>query len=188
MDRDSTIQLLQSVRDGSADALERLISRYLPRLRTWTHRRLPAWARHFSDTEDLVQETALRTIRNLHTFEMRDNASLRAYMKRAVQNRVRDELKRALRHPQGDLLLAGDTETDSPSPADQAIARENLRRCRIALARLRPADRDLILAAASGVRNPVALAARTGRPSGAAARVALARALTRLKDEVNRVK
>jgi len=62
---------------------------------------------------------------------------------------------------------------------------EEIQRCRIALARLRPGDRELILRAISGTRDARALAERVGKISGAAARVALTRALARLRDEMN---
>jgi RNA polymerase sigma factor (sigma-70 family) len=136
-----------------------------------------------AETEDLVQETLFNAVRQLPTFEMRDQHALRAYMKRAVRNRVQDEVKRASRHPPGDALPES-LCSGAPSPADRAIAREDLVRCRVALARLRPGDRRLILLTLSGETNLRTLAAHTGKASGDAARVALTRAIKRLAIEM----
>src|SRR5690349_24985397 len=38
-----------------------LVTWWLPRLRRWTHGRLPAWARSAADTSDIVQDVLLRT-------------------------------------------------------------------------------------------------------------------------------
>src|SRR5947207_62997 len=144
MPEESSFGLVQRVKAGDASALNRLILRYLPRLRRWTRRRLPPWARDLAETEDLVQETLLNAVRNLPAFEMRHDLSLQGYMKRAARNRVNDEIKRAKRHLTPETLdpeVAG----GEPSPERQAISREDLWRCRVALARLRPKDRRLIL-------------------------------------------
>lgn len=186
MDPDSSFGLVQRAKAGDAAALDRLILRYLPRLRRWTRRRLPIWARDLAETEDLVQETLINAVRNLPRFEMRDELSLRSYMKRAARNRVRDEIKRAVRHPAPDSLPA-DACSSLPSPAEQAISREDLWRCRVALARLRESDRRLILLSMSGEHSSRALAAQTGRSSSDAARLALTRALQRLAREMERL-
>jgi RNA polymerase sigma factor (sigma-70 family) len=175
----SSFGLVRRAKAGDVTALDRLIVRYLPRLRRWARRRLPTWARDMAETEDLVQETLFNAVRHLPSFEMRHEHSLRAYMKQAVRNRVQDEIKRASRHPPAGALPE-DVCSDLPSPVDRAIAREDLWRCRAALARLRPADRRLILLALSGDTSLRALAERSGKPSSDAARVALGRAVRRL--------
>src|SRR5437868_8574731 len=117
----SSFGLVRRAKAGDVRALDRLILRYLPRLRRWARRRLPAWARDLAETEDLVQETLYNAIRQLPTFEMRDHHSLRAYMKRAVRNRIQDEVKRASRHPPGESLPQH-LLSELPSPSDRAIA------------------------------------------------------------------
>jgi RNA polymerase sigma factor (sigma-70 family) len=187
MDQESSsFGLVRRAKAGDAGALDRLILRYLPRLRRWARRRLPAWARDVAETEDLVQETLFNAIRQLPTFEMREPYSWRAYMKRSVQNRVHDEVKRARRHPPGDALPENLLAL-TPSPADRAIAREDFWRCRTALARLRPADRQLILAVLTDDLSFQTLAQRTGKRSADAARMALGRALNRLAADMERL-
>src|SRR5437868_7913389 len=117
---------------------------------------------------------------------MRGEHALKAYMKRAMYNRVRDEVKRARRHAPPDALPE-ELPSEAPSPADCAIAREDLWRCRVALTRLRPADRQLILAALSGDMRRGTLGARLGKSSNDAARMALTRAWKRLATEMERL-
>lgn len=185
MDSESSCGLVRRVQAGDTNALDRLIARYLPRLRFWTRRRLPAWARDLAETDDLVQETLVNAIRNLPRFEMRDELSLRAYMKRAARNRVNDEIKRAARCRRG--ALPEDAAADDPSPLSETLAREDLWRCRVALARLSEADRRIILLALRGRRSPKVLAEQTGKGSADAARMALKRAVSRLASEMERV-
>src|SRR5262245_26983886 len=71
MDAETSLALLERVRLGDKDALEALLRRYVPALRRWARGRLPRWARDLADTEDLVQETVVRGLRNLPTFEYR---------------------------------------------------------------------------------------------------------------------
>lgn len=183
---ESSFGLVNRAKAGDASALDRLILRYLPRLRRWARRRLPSWARDLAETEDLVQETIFNAVRNLPTFEMREERSLRSYMKRAVNNRVRDEVKRAVRQPRLQSITDA-SPSRSPSPVDHAIAREDLLRCRAALARLRPSDRRLILTRLSGSHTFRVLARQSDKRTSDAARMALSRALARLAAEMDRL-
>ena len=96
---DSTIQLVARARTGDRDAIDRLLSRHAEPLRRWASGRLPRWARDLADTEDLVQDTLLQTFRNLPSFDVRGAGALQAYLRQAIVNRVRDELRRRARRP-----------------------------------------------------------------------------------------
>ena len=103
-DADSTLHLLTAVRAGDEDALERLFARYVPKLRDWASGRLPRWARDISDTHDLVQETVFRVFKKLEGFEYRGEGALRAYLRPALMNRIRNEIRSARRRPAGEKL------------------------------------------------------------------------------------
>src|SRR4051794_16651827 len=90
---ESSINLLDRARAGDDAALNALVARYLPRLRRWASGRLPQWARDMADTQDLVQETVLQTFRRIEGFEYRGDGALQAYLRQAVMNRIRDELR-----------------------------------------------------------------------------------------------
>src|SRR5437870_7597371 len=74
-----TIELIVRARDGDTGALEAILHRCLPQLKRWAHGRLPAAARGYLDTGDLVQEVALHAIRRLDTFKPRHVGAMQAY-------------------------------------------------------------------------------------------------------------
>jgi RNA polymerase sigma-70 factor (ECF subfamily) len=96
---DSTLTLLTRARNGDAEALNDLFARYLPGLRRWASGRLPRWARDLADTPDVVQEVLLETFKRIDGFDHRGEGALRAYLRQAVMNRIREELRRANRRP-----------------------------------------------------------------------------------------
>ena len=89
---ESTHELLSLVRQGDRDALDRLYARCLPPLRRWARGRLPAAARGALDTQDLVQDTIVNSLRRLDRFDSRHEGALQAYLRQAVLNRIRDEV------------------------------------------------------------------------------------------------
>ena len=64
MTAESSVELLARARTGDDRALEELLARHVPALRRWARGRLPRWARDMAETEDLVQDTVLRSLRN----------------------------------------------------------------------------------------------------------------------------
>jgi RNA polymerase sigma factor (sigma-70 family) len=167
---------------GNSQALSRLVSRCLPGVTRWAHRRLPRWVRTADDTSDLVQEAALQTIRKLHTFDVQSRDALGAYLREAVRNRIRDEHRRFARRGVHDA--PADALVDpSPSPLDEAITRERQARYRAALARLRRQDRELIVAHVELDYTHEQLGCMTGR-SRNAARMALERAVRQLAEQM----
>src|ERR1043165_7150381 len=128
-------QLFVQARRGDASALRRLFGRYLPDLGRWTRGRLPRWVRTAADTSDLVHDAVVRTLPHLDTFDRRGRRALAAYLRAAVQNRIRDDPRPAARRgvhvARSDALVGA-----SASPLAQAIAAETEARYRAALARL----------------------------------------------------
>jgi RNA polymerase sigma-70 factor (ECF subfamily) len=179
VDPESSFELLQLVKAGDSTALDRLLRRYLVPLRKWARGRLPHWARDGADTEDLVQDAIVHTLRHLSHFDADGGGALHRYLRTAVMNRIRDELRRAHRRPPAaelDEEMAGDL----PSPLSKAIGQETLAGYEAALDRLREEDRELIIARVEWGLDYQQLAAALGKPSAAAARMAVSRALYRL--------
>ena len=144
-DLESTTELISRARAGHADALDRLFARLYPPLRRWTRGRLPGWARDLADTEDLVQEALVQTFKRLGEFEPRGAGALQGYVRQAILNRIRDELRRSGRRPAATAFDG--TEVDGAlSPLEQAIGREGVERYERSLARLKPRDRDALVA------------------------------------------
>lgn len=184
MDPTSTSDLLARARLHDEDALNELIERYLPTLRRWAKGRLPKWTRDLRDTDDLVQETLVQTLKRLDEFELRHEGALQAYLRQALMNRVRDEIRRVSRRPiPGEL--PEEYEDVSVSPLDAAIGSEAADRYEAALLRLRPEERELIVARVEMGNSYQQIAASQGKSSADAARMAVARALVRLAEEMD---
>jgi RNA polymerase sigma-70 factor (ECF subfamily) len=181
-----TVELLDRARAGDADALDALCARYLPRLQRWAHGRLPNWARGSFDTHDLVQETLSHVIQRLNAFDPRHDAAFQAYLRQALLNRLRDEIRRAQRRPAFDALDSH-KESSDPSPLEQAIGEEALARYELALERLKPDEREAIIARVEMGCPYSEVAEALGKPSIAAAYMAVSRALVRLAEEMARI-
>jgi RNA polymerase sigma-70 factor (ECF subfamily) len=120
-----------------------------------------------SDTDDLVQDTFIKTLRRVGEFEPEHEGSFQAYLRQALANRIRDELKRVSRSPKTEVL---ETEPgcDARSPLESLLGAETVGRYETALGTLRAEDRD--------------------KPSANAARVAVSRAVLRLAQEMARAR
>jgi len=181
--REATLDLLERAKAGDRHALDLLIARYLPRLQRWAHGRLPVWARDLAETQDLVQETVFRAFTHVERFEIRGEGALQAYLRQALINRIREEIRRAGRRPQA-AALERQTADAGPSPLEEAIGREAVERYESALSRLRPEDRQAIIGRIElGLTNEE-LADALGKPTPNAARMAVERALLRLAKEM----
>jgi len=177
---ESTIDLLVSAQQGSQDAKARLIVRAAPRLKASVHGRLPVAARAYQDTDDLVQEALLQTLRRLKQFRPEHSGAVPAYLRRAAMNRVNDEARRIRRRPRA-VELDDRVPSQQPDPFEQATKSETRRRLRQALADLRAKDRKLLVIHATEQGSLSDLAKTMGLPSAAATGMALSRAERRLK-------
>jgi RNA polymerase sigma factor (sigma-70 family) len=182
--RDDSLEMLRRASDGDDNALEELFSRLIPQLRRWSTGRLPRWARERYDTEDLVQETVLQAVRNLEAFEPRQQGGFLAYLRNAVLNRIRNEMRNTIRKRTAD----GSGEMDvnpAPSPLDQAISLEAMARYESALQRLTATERDGIRMRIEEGRNYREIAKALGWASADAARMAVGRALRRVAEQLS---
>jgi RNA polymerase sigma factor (sigma-70 family) len=178
----SSVRLLRKARAGDREALENLFARVGPSLRRWARGRLPRWARARADTGDVVQDALIHALGRLHYFEPRQRKALRAYLRQAVLNRIRDEIRWAGHHRVVDI---DDVDLTAPvSLFDHVNDRENLARYRRALATLSSEDQELVVARLELGYSYEQVALVTGRPSPDAARVAIRRAIVRLAGEI----
>jgi len=179
LDPESSMELLIGVRNGDAESLDRLLARHLPPLKRWASGRLPHWARDLCETQDIVQESLVRALKHLERFQPTDGG-LRAYFRRAVANRICDEIRRAQRRGVQDELTDR-IDARTPTPEEEVIGREVVARYDRALAQLRPQERAAIVARLEQNQSYEQIAQKLGKPSVAAARVAVGRALARLE-------
>jgi RNA polymerase sigma factor (sigma-70 family) len=182
---ESSFALVLRARTGDDDAVGQLCSRYLPRLQRWAHGRLPAYARSAVETQDLAQETLIQAVRHLKTFEPRHEGAFQAYLRQTLLNRIRDEIRRGRRRGPADSLDTS-APAKSPSPLEEAIGQETLERYEEALGRLRPEDREAIIARIEMGLDYAEVAEALGKPSAGAANMAVSRALVKLAKEMAR--
>ena len=187
---DTSVQLLLRAQSGDTEALDHLLQRYLPALSRWASGRLPRWARDRYDTEDLIQETILGVLPHIEGFQPRREGALRAYMRQALLNRIRREVRRTQRWPQR-VDVGLDNEgiellDPGPSPLEEAIGKEAIQRYEAGLLRLRAEDREAIIAHLELRCSFGQLAEVLDKPSADAARMAVSRALVRLAREMDR--
>lgn len=177
----ATQDLLAAAKSGDAQALGQLVARYAPRLRAWASGRLPRFARSLLDTEDLVQETLLKTVQGLDRVEVRGPGGFQAYVRQAILNRIRDQVRWAARRP-GPGEVPEDLQDPTPSPLEAAIGADVLARYERAFATLSAAEQEVLHYRLELDFDFEAIAAMTGRPSRDAARMAVQRALARLAE------
>jgi RNA polymerase sigma-70 factor (ECF subfamily) len=184
-DTEGTRELVDRARQGDEVAIERLFARHLRPMQRWASGRLPQWARDVADTDDLVQDALLQTFKRIGDFQSRGVGALQAYLRQAVINRLRDELRRKGRRPDSTDLDDKNLQA-AGSPLEQAIGREALEHYEGALQRLKPEERELIVARVEMEYTYEELAQVLGKPSAEAARKAAQRALVRLAEEMKR--
>jgi RNA polymerase sigma-70 factor (ECF subfamily) len=182
---EATLDLLDRIRNGDADALDDLLQRCIPALRRWAHGRLPSSARGMQDTNDLVQDTVIKVLRHLNSFDARHQGALLAYLRQAVMNRIRDVIRHKVRRPD-QTELTDRILDERTTPLEYAIGAENLARYEAALERLRPADREAIVNRLELQYSYEELAVALDKPSAAAARMAVMRAMKHLAEEMRR--
>jgi RNA polymerase sigma factor (sigma-70 family) len=182
---ESTFHLIERARAGDQEAVDRLFARHLKPLQRWARGRLPKWARDVADTDDLVQGALTQTFRRLDEFEPRHAGALQAYLRQAVLNRIRNELRRKGRQPQSTDLDGVDVES-ADSPLEQAIGRQAVERYEQALQLLTAEEREAIIARVEMGYTYDEIAEAFGKPTPDAARKATRRALERLAQEMER--
>jgi RNA polymerase sigma-70 factor (ECF subfamily) len=179
---DSTLHILQRAQGGDLSAARVLVERALPTVRRWARGRLPRYARSDADTEDIVQDAFLRTLKRIKGFQHRTVGGLQAYLRQAVVNRVRDLIRGSKRR--GPAIRVETEPCDwKPSPLEAAIMGEHLDRFLAALRKLRPADRQVIVWRIELGYTAEEIATRLGK-SNAAAGMTVTRAMTRLAKEL----
>lgn len=181
---ETTIDLLARARHGDPAAIDRLFERHLKPLQRFARGRLPGWARDLADTDDLVQDALLHTLNRLDTFESRHPGALQAYLRQAVMNRMRDELRRQARTP--GRVPADDETLPVRSRVEERVGADTMAAYDQALRRLDPEEREAVVGRIELGLSYQELAVALDKPTADAARKAAQRALVRLAHEMER--
>jgi RNA polymerase sigma-70 factor (ECF subfamily) len=181
---EATVDLVQRARTGDQAAFDELFTRYETRLRRWAHGRLPRGARGAMDTQDLVQDTLTKVFQRIGSFEPRHPGAFRDYVWTTLWNRIRDVARTQTRRGPSDSLDGMDLPSAGPSPLEEAMGSEVFARYEAAMERLRPEDREAVIARVELGLSHAEVAESLGKPSVAAAHMAVSRALVRLAEEM----
>lgn len=179
MDSETSFELMQRAKAGDSPSLDRLLSRYRPRLQRWCSGRLPRYARDFTDTEDLVQESLMGLVRTFDTFDYRGEWSIQAFLRKAATNRIRDAMRRFGSRPSA-VELSESLASATLSPLEEAMGQEAFGRYLRALDALDDEEREAVIARVELGCSHAEVMQLVDKPSPEAARMFVARALTRL--------
>ena len=117
--------------------------------------------------------------------ESRHDGALQVVLAPGSVNRI--EMKCGARPITPSAIELDDNQRDyAAAPLEEAIGHEALIRYEAALARLRPEEREAIVARIELEHSYQEVAQALDKPSAAAARMAVSRALLRLAEEMNR--
>jgi len=165
-----TAELLDAIRAGDANALERVAREQAPRLFRFALR----LTGRREDAEDLVQETLLAALPALSRFEGR--AKLSTYLMRALANRFKNRLRARSRSRLVDWFRGRRREEDdadapdavdaAPTALDGLVTLERAARVREAVTRIEPHRRLTLLLREVEELSYEEIAEMTGVPVG----------------------
>jgi len=175
------------MRAGDREAWNALVSRYMPQLTRFARRHVPIRIRGTLTPDDLVQEVVLRGTRQLHRLEFRHEQAFLSYLLKSIRHRIVDEIRRSRCQPALVPLDEQVIRTADParSQLQRLVARESIRGYAKALGHLAERDRQLIMLRIVKRLPCQTVAARLGMNNAAAVHMAAARALRRLKRELD---
>lgn len=182
-DAATSLELVLRASAGDQAAYTELYERYRPRLQRWAHNRLPQGTRGAFQTDDLVQDTLTRVFGKLDTFNPRHEGAFQGYVRTALLHRIVDLARRQKGRGQSGPIDAEIVALDA-SPLDEAIGTQTLERYDAALERLRPEDRELIIARIEMGLPYAEIKVMFEKPSVAAVHMAVSRALIKLAEEM----
>jgi len=178
-----TVDLIRRIRSGDDGAREQLLRRFLPLLRRWAHGRLPRQIRDLNDTDDLVQVTLVKSLARLDQFDSAGPGAFLAYLRQALLNQVRDEIRRHQRRPEHTEIDAEVGDADAPAPIESLVGSERVRAYEQALAALPKRQQGLIVMRVEFGMSYPEIAAEVGSTPDAV-RVMVARAIVQLSQQL----
>ena len=144
---------------------------------------MPPAARSALQTHDLVNDTLIRVLEGLPSFKPRHEGAFQGYVRTALGTASATSLANTSARERHIRSTARSPDM-SISPLDLAIGQETFDRYEAALNRLRPEEKDLIIARIEMGLPHIEIAAMFDKPSVAAVHMALSRALVKLAEEM----
>ena len=133
------------------------------------------------DTHDLVQVTLLKALEKVKDFEHRREGAFLAYLRRALQNGVIDQVRMAERRPGHEELQEGLVD-GARSPLEETVGKETLDAYERGLSRLSDREAEAVVLRLELGFTHAEVAEAIGSSSPDAARMLVTRALLRLAE------
>ena len=173
-DLSETAILLNRINHGDKAAEEELAQYCYPLLLRWAHGRIPYSKRSVLETTDLVQETIMKGMQKIATFESIGAGAFLAYLRKIFINCINASVRKPEDSSDIEDFLNKKTGFSTEVDLDEFILYEN------ALKKLNENDQQaIILRVEFGFTYPE-IAREMGKSSEDAARMFVTRALTRL--------
>jgi RNA polymerase sigma-70 factor (ECF subfamily) len=151
-DRTETTALLERAREGSDEALNRVLEHCAAPLLRYIRLRLGPSLRARLESGDILNASLLKAFRNLDGFGREDGRSLRAWLARIADNEIRDqadfhgrERRDAARAVRLDSAAEERLAARLRTQTERLALRERLDELERALDSLEPAQREVIL-------------------------------------------
>lgn len=143
--QEATISLIRRVRDGDAQAQDQLLRRFLPVLRRWARGRLPKRVRDLQETEDIVQVALLNSLRRIDHFASETPGAFLLYLRTALLNEIRDEIRRHRRRPEFQEIDGDLDRLETAAPVAELAGSDSFAAYQHALATLPKRQQELLL-------------------------------------------
>ncbi len=175
----TTTYLLNGLRSGDSNAINKLMQIYQPLLLRWAHGRIPEQAKNYVETIDLVQETMLLALKSKSKIKADNAGAFFCYLRTIFINQIKQELRKnkpfhvalTTQFNQSEVM-SYEEDLDSLHAYDQAI---NL---------LSEEEKQMVVMRIEFGLSHHEIAVLTGRNSPDAARVFIKRALDKLSDVI----
>jgi RNA polymerase sigma-70 factor (subfamily 1) len=186
--------LIRRIQDGDERAFGLLFGRHVAALRDRARRWLPVKLQRKVSVSDILQETRLVVLRRCLDFEHKGDGSVRNWLLRIVERKVRDVVRAykgtAKRTVEREVSRDRRAETANlpskvPTPSEVASAKELARLARQAMQALPPDYREVLRLAREEQLRLADVAVRMNRTREAVKKL-YGRALTRFTEEFER--
>ncbi|HJP01193.1 MAG TPA: RNA polymerase sigma factor [Planctomycetota bacterium] len=196
-----SVALLQAYQDGDEEALNRLLARVYPRVERIVQARLGPALRAKVDAQDVTQESLIRALQGLKSFELREDASLIDWLSKIVEHEVlhqvehfaaqkrdahREERLERYRTDGQDFEFARELVDESAGPGTKVSRKEMAQIVDECLSEVRIEHREVILLRDYAGGSWSFVAERLERPSADAAMQLYRRARVELASKVQR--
>lgn len=93
-DFSTTAFLLKKYKSGDTTACDKLFVLYQPALMRWAHGRIPAQAKGFMDTQDMVQDTMIHAFKSIENIQAKRPGAFFSYLRTTFINQIKQELRK----------------------------------------------------------------------------------------------